>query len=150
MCLAIPAPAENFGGPSTLKAQVRKFYEVLWNGRCQEAIPSVLQEDFTFRGSVGDRKRGHQGFAEYVQMVHCALSDYRCVIEELVEEGSKVFAKMTFGDFHSGPFMGFEPTGGRVRWQGCALFPFRGKRVCDLWVLGDLKGLEDQLRRNSG
>jgi predicted ester cyclase len=42
-------------------------------------------------------------------MVQKALGDYRCVIEELVAEKSKVFAKMTFTGIHRGEFMGFAP-----------------------------------------
>ena len=134
---------------SARKAQVLRFYEVLWNARDRDAMPSVLHEDFTFRGSLGDEKRGHQGFAEYVDMVHTALDDYRCVIEELVEEGDKVFAKMSFGGVHESRFMGYEPSGERLQWNGCALFRFRGRKVSDLWVLGDSMSLEDQLKRNS-
>jgi len=128
--------------------QVRKFYRVLWDAHDHGAIPSVLHEDFTFRGSLGQEKRGHRGFAEYVDMVHAALGEYRCTIEELVTEGDKVFAKMTFGGIHRGPFMGYSPSGKRVSWSGCALFTFRGDRIADLWVLGDLKSLESQLEAN--
>lgn len=68
------------------KEQVKKFYKVLWDAHDKDQIPSVLHEDFTFRGSLGREKRGHGGFAEYVDMVHQALGEYRCVIEELVSE----------------------------------------------------------------
>ncbi len=112
-------------------------------------MPSVLHADFTFRGSLGDEKRGHDGFAEYVEMVHTPLGDYRCVVEELVEEGDRVFAKMSFGSVHKNRFMGYEHSGKRLRWTGCALFAFRGRKIADLWVLGDLKSLADQLERNS-
>lgn len=135
-------------GTTTRKAQVQRFYEVLWNAHDLDAIPSVLHDDFTFRGSLGDERRGRKGFTEYVDMVHAALGDYRCTIEVLVEERDKVFAKMDFGGLHRGPFMGYEPSGKRVHWTGCALFTFRGEKVSDLWVLGDLKGLEEQLKRN--
>lgn len=33
--------------------------------------------------------------------------------------------------------------------MGCALFRFDDDKVSDLWVLGDLKELEDQLKRNA-
>lgn len=131
------------------KGQVHRFYEVLWNARELEGMASILHEDFTFRGSLGERKKGRDGFAEYVERVHAALGDYRCVVEELVEEGDKVFAKMIFGGIHRGRLLGRDPTGKRLEWRGCALFTFRGRRISDLWVLGDLKALEDQLRRNS-
>lgn len=109
----------------------------------------MLHEDFTFRGSLGQEKRGHSGFADYVDMVHQALADYRCIIEELVEEGQKVFAKMTFTGIHRGEFMGYAPSHKEVNWMGCALFTFRGHLIADVWVLGDLKDLEHQLQQNA-
>lgn len=128
------------------KEQVRTFYEVIWDAHDKDAIPTVLHENVTFRGSLGQEKRGHSGFAEYVDRVHKALGDYRCMIEELVSEGDKVFAKMTFTGIHQDEFMGYAPTHQRVSWNGCALFTFKGKRIADVWVLGDLKNLEAQLQ----
>ena len=55
---------------------------------------------------------------------------------------------MSFGGIHTGRSMGFEPTGQRVHWDGSALVTFRGEKVIDLWVLGDVKGLEERLGRN--
>jgi steroid delta-isomerase-like uncharacterized protein len=130
------------------KAQVRKFYELLWDAHDAEAMPSILHQDFTFRGSLGEEKRGHRGFAEYVDRVHAALGDYRCSIEALVAEDDRVFAKMTFAGRHRAEFMGYAATRRRVSWQGCALFTFVGERIADVWVLGDLKGLEAQLEHH--
>ncbi len=131
------------------KDQVRKFYAVLWDGRDKAAIPSVLHEEFTFRGSLGQEKTGHDGFAEYVDMVHEALAEYRCIVNELVSENDKVFAKMLFRGVHQGQFMGYAPTHKEVSWNGCALFTFSGNLISDVWVLGDLKGLETQLEINA-
>ena len=130
------------------KEQVRRFYEILWNAHDKDAMPSVLHENFTFRGSLGQEKRDRGGFAEYVDMVPKSLGDYRCIIEELVSEGDKVFAKMTFTGIHQDEFMGYSPTQHQVSWNGCALFTFNGERIADVWVLGDLKSLEEQLKAN--
>lgn len=131
-----------------LREQVEKFYRELWDAHDKTAIPAVLHEDFTFRGSLGQEKRGHDGFAEYVDMVHAALGEYRCTIEDIVVEDPKVFARMTFSGIHKEQFMGFAPTGKPVTWSGCALFTFTGDKISDVWVLGDLKALEQQLKRN--
>ena len=96
------------------KEQVRKFYEVIWNKYDKEAVPEVLDESFKFRGSLGSEKQGYAGFIEYLDMVHAALADYRCEINELVSEGSKVFAKMKFSGIHQGEFMGGKPTGRKL------------------------------------
>ena len=66
-----------------------------------------------------------------------------------VSEGNKVFAKLTFTGIHQGEFMGYPPTQQRVSWNGCALFTFDGERITDVWVLGDLKNLEEQLAGNN-
>lgn len=130
------------------KDQVRKFYNVIWDEYDKDAIPSVLRGDLTFRGSLGQEKKGHQGFIEYLDFVHEALGGYASIIEELVEEGNKVFAKMTFTGVHQNDFMGYPPTDKRVSWKGCALFTFNGDLIADVWVLGDLKSLEEELKRN--
>lgn len=56
---------------------------------------------------------------------------------------------MTFTGIHRDDLMGYAPTGKRVSWAGAALFTFEGDKVADAWVLGDLKGLEDQLQHNA-
>lgn len=126
-------------------SQVRRFYEVIWNGYDKAAIPDVLHENLTFRGSLGQKKTGHAGFEEYLDMLHEALSDYRCEIEDVVSNSNKVFAKMKFSGVHQGVLMGFEPTGKRVTWAGAALFIFEDSRIVNIWILGDLKTLEGQL-----
>lgn len=87
-------------------------------------------------------KKGHSGFFEYVAMVHSALGDYKCHIQQLVVEGDKVFAKMLFTGIHQREFMGYHPTHTRVSWSGCALFSIANGLICDVCVLGDLKALE--------
>ncbi|WP_428610678.1 nuclear transport factor 2 family protein [Sedimenticola sp.] len=67
---------------------------MLWDAHDKSAKPSILHTEFTFRGSLGQQKFGHAGFAEYLDSVHQALGDYRCHIEALVEEGDQVFANM--------------------------------------------------------
>ena len=128
--------------------QVNRFYHDIWNRRDKSAIAAVIDEDFLFRGSLGAEKRGHQGFEDYLDSVHLALADYHCEIEELVQDGTKVFAKMVFKGVHRGLLMGYEPTGRQVSWDGAALFHFNAGKITTLWVLGDVDGLKEQLRRH--
>ena len=134
---------------SALKTVVQKFYADVWNTRDKSAIPALLQPDFTFRGSLGQRKTGHSEFAEYVDFVHQALGAYQCDILDLVAEDSQCFARMRFSGIHRGDFFGFKPTGKKVEWAGAALFSFRDGRVADLWVLGDVHGLLQLLEKNN-
>ncbi len=127
------------------EAQVRKFYSEIWEKKNFEEIPNVLHSDFVFRGSLGQEKRGYEGFKEYVEYVHSALNGYRCIVEDIVVQPEAAFAKMIFTGTHQAEFMGYPPTYREVSWAGAALFKFSGHKVSSLWVLGDLKGLEQQL-----
>ena len=124
---------------------VRRFYEEIWNCGDKAKIPELLHESFTFRGSLGQTKRGRDRFAEYVEFVKDALSEYRCEIQEMVCEGSKVFAKVLFSGVHQKEFLGCPATFRRVEWTGAALFKVDGNQVSDLWVLGDLDAVRAQL-----
>ena len=97
------------------REQVEKFYRELWDAHDKIAIPAVLHDDFTFRGSLGQEKRGHDGFAEYVDMVHEALGEYRCTIEDLVVERYYPRQRQSFGRLER-------------------LSPGRGFDVCFLWL----------------
>ena len=125
---------------------VRRFYRDVWNADDPSAIIELLTEDFRFRGSLGRECVGRPAFAEYVDSVHESLGDYRCEIEELVSEGDRGFARMTFSGIHRGLLLGHPPTGKRVSWAGAALFHARDGKLESLWVLGDLDSLRDQLR----
>ncbi len=48
------------------KAIVKHFYEGLWNKADKSAIPELLHEQVSFRGSLGVVQRGHKGFALYM------------------------------------------------------------------------------------
>jgi predicted ester cyclase len=128
---------------------VRSFYDRVWNRLDKAAIPELMHPDITFRGSLGPSMKGHAAFADYVDMVTSALADYRCTVLDLVCEAERAFARMLFEGIHRGPFMDFAPTGRRVEWAGAALFTLKEGRIADLWVLGDVYGLREQLARNA-
>jgi predicted ester cyclase len=126
------------------------FYEEIWNLGNQTKIPELLHESFTFRGSLGQTRRGHDGFATYVQFIREVLSEYRCEIQEVVCEANKVFAKVMFSGVHRQELLGYPPTFKRVQWLGAALFKIDGSKIIDLWVLGDLDALREQLSEKDG
>ena len=129
---------------------VARFYDEVWNRPDPSVIPQLFHEDCVLRLSLGAERRGHEGLADYVREVTGALSDYRCEIETLVVEGERAFARMRFSGRHTGPFMGFAPTGAEIAWAGAALFDTDDGRIRSLWVLGDLAGLTALLERQAG
>lgn len=128
---------------------VQAFYERIWNKGDCGAVPELLAEGFAFRGSLGSELRGREAFVHYVRSVRGSLSNYRCEILDCVSEGDQAFARMRFCGLHTGPFRGYAPTGRLVSWDGAALFRFEGGVIAELWVLGDLAGLDRVLKENA-
>jgi hypothetical protein len=59
------------------RSLIRTFYEKIWNRHDKSVIPKILDAGFSFRGSLGSVRHGHQGFADYVDFVHAASSSRR-------------------------------------------------------------------------
>jgi steroid delta-isomerase-like uncharacterized protein len=130
-------------------ALIEKFYHEMWNRFDKGLIPALLTEDIRFRGSLGPSKVGHEQFGEYVDFVRAAFPDFTNHIEEIVSEGDRAFARLTYRGTHQGELFEVAPTGRQVEYAGAALFHFRDGRIAEVWVLGDLYGLLKQLT-NSG
>jgi steroid delta-isomerase-like uncharacterized protein len=131
------------------RALIRRFYDELWNRFDATKIAALLTEDVRFRGSLGDEKVGHAGFAEYLDVVRRAFPDFTNEVVEIVSEGDRAFTRLTYRGTHRGEVLGIPPTGRRITYAGAAVFGFRDGRISEVWVLGDLHGLTSQLRNAS-
>ncbi|MBN9587738.1 MAG: hypothetical protein BGN85_13110 [Alphaproteobacteria bacterium 64-11] len=124
---------------------IQRFYWEMWNRFDKTAIPEILAEDLQFRGSLGQYKNGRAEFGEYVDFIQRAFPDFSNEIEEVISEGDKAFARLTFRGTHRGEVFGIAPTGRRIQYAGAAVFEFNGERISKVWVLGDIYGLISQL-----
>jgi steroid delta-isomerase-like uncharacterized protein len=129
---------------------IERFYHQLWNRFDKRLIPVLLTEDIRFRGSLGPCKVGHEQFGEYVDFIRAAFPDFTNRIEEIVSEGDRSFARLTYRGTHQGPLFGIAPTGRCVEYAGAALFRFRDGRIAEVWVLGDVHELLQQLTGEGG
>ena len=124
---------------------VEAFYFEVWNRADEKRAREILAESFRFRGSLGAERVGPDGFIAYLREVHRALGDYRCIVDDLVVEDSRVAARMRFTGRHRDVFQGVPATGRQITWSGAAFFKCEDGRITDLWVLGDLVELRRQL-----
>jgi hypothetical protein len=92
------------GDANHIRMVVERFYADIWNRHDKTKIPTLLRPRFTFRGSLGQAKVGHDGFASYVDFVHESLEGFRCDILDLVIEplracASRVRIAVSFSGF---------------------------------------------------
>src|SRR5215470_10113428 len=91
------------------KRLIERFYHEVWNRADEVVAREILHPEFCFRGSLGEEKRGPDGFITYLRMIHTALSKYTCAIEEIVEEGQRAAARMRFAGIHRASFSAWHP-----------------------------------------
>jgi steroid delta-isomerase-like uncharacterized protein len=136
--------------PVTPQSLVERFYHEVWN-RADEAVArEILHPDFRFRASLGPERRGQDGFIEYMRSIHAALADYTCRIEDLVTMRNRAAARMSFSGIHRARFFGVEATGRVITWAAGAFFTTDGDRINELWVLGDIDSVKQQLGAAQG
>jgi steroid delta-isomerase-like uncharacterized protein len=127
------------------KSLVRRYYEEMWNRWDLALADDLIGEGLTFRGSLGVVVQGRDGFRDYMRAVRRAFPDFHNHIEELVAEGDRVVARLTYTGTHHGELFGIGPTGRRVTYAGVAIFRIEASRITEGWVLGDVHGLMRQL-----
>jgi steroid delta-isomerase-like uncharacterized protein len=124
---------------------VRRFYAEVWNRWDEAAVDELLDEGFAFRGSLGDKVRGREGFRGYRDKVRAAFPDFHNEIVELVTEGERAAARLRYTGRHQGAILGAAPTGRPISYSGAAFFTARNGRLTRAWVLGDVEQLRRQL-----
>jgi len=124
---------------------VRRFYDVVWNRADEEAAREILHPSFAFRASLGPERQGLDGFLNYMRAIHAALGNYTCTVDDLIVDGDKAAARLSFQGLHQGEFFGVAGTGRPIGWAGAAFFETDGRQITRLWVLGDVDGVKQQL-----
>ena len=141
------------GRRDTVKAKpkelVERFYFEVWNRADEIVAREILHPDFLFRGSLGVERRGPDGFIDYLRSIHSALADFTCVIDDLIVTQDRAAARMTFRGVHRGRCFEVDATGNEIRWAGGAFFKTDGAQIIDLWVLGDIDSVKQQLNAPS-
>jgi steroid delta-isomerase-like uncharacterized protein len=131
------------------KAIVRRYYHELWNSWNLDVAGDLIAENMSFRGSLGVAVQGRARFLDYVRFVRKAFPDFHNTIDELIAEGDVVVARLTYRGTHQGELFGIKPTGKRVSYCGAAIFRISDGRIEDGWVLGDVRGLMQQLEADT-
>jgi predicted ester cyclase len=119
-------------------AAVRDFVERAWNAGDESVFDEHLAPDF---GGPGGRER----FKLMVLGFRAAFADFRLDVHDMFGVDDKVVTRFTMRGMHQGEFMGIEPTGREVAFDGIAIDVLRGDKRVAGWAQIDRLGLLQQL-----
>ncbi len=74
------------------------------------------------------------------------MPDLRVSIEAQVANGDRFAASFVYEGTQTGPYLGFAPTGKKLRFTSCDIFRVANGRIAEHWGMGDIAGVIAQLK----
>ena len=102
-------------------------------------LPTIVASNHTATNS--DREAAKRSVASR----RAAFADIYVTIEDVLAEGDKVAARLTFAGTRRGPFQGIEATGKRVQRSGIWRYRFADGRFVERRHSYDMLGLPRQI-----
>ena len=128
------------------EAKTRDLYERVWNQRQLGLIAEWVTPDFVGHWSASPEPvRGVEGFRQMADELLTAFPDLQMTVEETVAARDKVVSRIRMTGTHTGPMLGFQPTGQRVDVTYLAMERYSGGRCVEEWVRSDDLGLSRQI-----
>src|SRR6476620_7734101 len=104
--------------PAANEAKTRRLYDAVWNERRLDLIEEWITPAFVGHYSAyPEPLHGFAGFRVMVDDLLTAIPDVRMRLEDTVAAGDKVVSRVTMTGTHSGPMLGFAPTGRPIEAQ---------------------------------
>jgi steroid delta-isomerase-like uncharacterized protein len=128
------------------KALYRQFVEEVFNRGNTSAIDELVAPDFVEHEELPPGvPSGREGVKQLSIMLRSAFPDLKATIDDILAEGDKVAARMTWRGTHKGEFMGIPPTGKSVSVGVIDVVRFTGDKFVEHWGLMDDTSLMRQL-----
>jgi steroid delta-isomerase-like uncharacterized protein len=126
------------------KALVRRTYDVI-NKRNLKAIDELVDPNYVGHIPAFPPVQGIEGLQQVFSTYLTAFPDMMATIEDLIAEGDKVAARLTFRGTHTGPMMGIPSTSKQVTILAMNIFRVANGKLVEQWVNSDDLGLMQQL-----
>jgi predicted ester cyclase len=129
------------------KSVVRRLFDEVFNrGDFDVADEIVVQDRKIFPPLPAGRPEGLGGLKATVRSMRETLTDFRAEVEgDLVAEGDRVVAEITFRGRHTEPWRGIEAIGREVAFREVDIFVVQEGKIQEVRWITDQIGLMRQL-----
>ena len=124
---------------------VKAFISTVWNRGEDEYIRESCDPSLRFSSNTH-----YNTLNEMVVDYLDSLADFHCEIHSMVVEPGQAFCRLQFTGKHTeDEFQGCSPNGKLIAWKCVTEFVCRHGKIMEIWILDDVKSLEQQLRATS-
>jgi predicted ester cyclase len=104
------------------KDRVRRAFEEFVHKGDLTNVSEYIAPDYVGHFAGLPPVSGVEGFRQFLTMQNAAFSDRQVTFEDVMAEGDKVAARLTFRGAHTGELMGLPPTGKKVEYSAMNIF----------------------------
>ena len=117
------------------------------NNRDWSFIPKLLAPNFVRHDLSEDFNDivGHKGMEDFMQLVIKAIPDYKIQIEDIFATEDRLALRFVASGTHNGEFLGYPPTGKKIKVNQINLYRFDGDKIAETWQLMDMAGFFRQI-----
>ena len=128
------------------KALTREmFAAIAAGGDLDAAVDKYLAEDFVEHEEVPGMGNTRDTPRQLFAMMHAAISDFHVDVHDVLQDGDKAVARVSFVGTHTGDFMGVPASGNPVAINAIDVLQFRGDQVVAHWGVMDMAGAMAQM-----
>ena len=133
------------------KTVARDFYAALAaGGDVDAAIEQFVAQDFVEHEALPGMDATRETPRRMFTMMHAAFPDLGITVHDLLAEGDKVVARITFTGTHQGEFLGAPASGNQVAIDGIDILQIRDGKVAAHWGVTDMAGAMAQMGMGPG
>ena len=108
-------------------------------------VDRFMAEDFVEHESIPGMGNSRETPRQLFKMMLAAFPDFRATVHELLQDGDKVTARVTFSGTHQGEFMGIPASGNHIEWNVIDIMQFRDDQAIAHWGVMDMAGAMAQM-----
>ena len=131
-------------GEDQLKDAYRRIIDAISRGDA-DGLDELLAPHLIDHNPVPGQAPGRNGFKQWMATSRTAFPDLHGTVGDVIAEGDRVAARMTWHGTQRGEFVGVGPTGKRVSVSAFHLVRFSEGRAVEWWGTADLLGALQQL-----
>ena len=128
------------------KQAARRWIEDVWNNRNSAAITAMLAPNCVIHGLAQNGEDiGPEGFRRFHEAFTGAFSNLHLQIDDMIEEGDRVFMRFTATGRNDGDTLGFPATHREIRVTGMTVTRRANNQFVEGWNCFDAMGMLGQL-----
>lgn len=132
--------------PSDPETVIRRLIEEGFTGGRLEIADELVADHVVEHQDFGPgHADGPEGVKAVIRSLRCAFSDFELRIEDVVVDGDTVWVRNLATGTNDGRFLGFEPTGRRIRVSVFDMARVVDGRIVEHWGVPDRLGVLFQL-----